>query len=124
MRDRRADLIGAGADVAAVGCGSVEQAEALVDELKLPFPVFADPEREAFGAAELRRDLFTLNPLRTTGPALRALRAGARQRGIQGDPWQLGGTFVIAPGDRVLYEHRSQAAGDHAPWDEVTAALA
>ena len=124
MRDRDPELRAAGIGVAVVGCGSAEQAGTLVRKLELPFPVFADSERRTFEAADLQRPMFGGNPLRSLGAAWRAFRSGARPDGIQGDPFQLGGTFVIAPGDRVLFEHRSAGAGDHAPWDEVIASIA
>ena len=42
---------------------------------------------------------------------------------MQGDPWQLGGTFVLAPPDHVLYAHVSREAGDYAPVRELLEAL-
>jgi NAD(P)-dependent dehydrogenase (short-subunit alcohol dehydrogenase family) len=42
---------------------------------------------------------------------------------VQGDPWQLGGTFVIQPGGRLTFAHRSEVAGDHAQPKAVLAAL-
>ena len=55
--------------------------------------------------------------------ALRARSAGHRQRKTAGDPWQLGGTLVVAPGDRLLYAWRNRTAYDDAPIAEVLAAL-
>ena len=45
------------------------------------------------------------------------------QKGVQGDPWQMGGTFVIAPHDAVLFAHVSGEAGDHPDLADVLAAL-
>ena len=39
------------------------------------------------------------------------------------DMRQLGGAFVILPGGRVVFEQRSDAAGDHADPAAVIAAL-
>ena len=55
--------------------------------------------------------------------ALRALRDGARQTGIAGDPWQLGGVFVIRPGGELAYRYVSEVAGDHPPIDAILDAL-
>ena len=54
--------------------------------------------------------------------ALRARKEGFRQAKVQGDPWQLGGTLVVAPGDRVLYAWRNRNADDDAPVEAVLAA--
>jgi NAD(P)-dependent dehydrogenase (short-subunit alcohol dehydrogenase family) len=55
--------------------------------------------------------------------ALRALRSGSRQTGVEGDPWQLGGVFVLRPGGELAYRYVSAEAGDHPPLDDVLAAL-
>ena len=40
------------------------------------------------------------------------------------DPFrQIGATFVIGPGDRIRYEHMDADSTDHAPPDDVIAAL-
>jgi len=36
---------------------------------------------------------------------------------------QLGATFVLAPGNDVVYEHIDEHSADHAPLDDVMAAL-
>ena len=43
---------------------------------------------------------------------------------VEGDPWQLGGTLVVAPGDRIVYRWRNANVDDDAPIDDVIAALA
>ena len=53
----------------------------------------------------------------------RALRGGFRQKGVQGDPWQLGGVFVVAPGGVIRFAYASSAAGDHPPVGAILAAL-
>lgn len=123
LRDHASELCAGGATLATIGCGTAAQAGALRAGLKLPFPVYADPERKSFEAAGLRRDLVGMNPLRTAGNAMRAFFRGARQTGIEGDPFQLGGTFAFAVGGDLLYAHRSGAAGDHAPIDALVTAL-
>jgi hypothetical protein len=55
---------------------------------------------------------------------LRARRAGFRQTKVEGDPWQLGGTLVVAPGDRVLYAYANRSPQDEAPVEDVLDALA
>ena len=62
----------------------------------------------------------------TLGPASMARGADASARGFhqgstQGDPFQQGGTLVVAGGAPVLFQ-RSRFAGDHAPLEQVLAA--
>ena len=63
----------------------------------LDCPLLVDPELRAYRAAGLRRGRVELLSPRLPLNAMRALRAGYRQTSVQGDPWQLGGVFVIRP---------------------------
>jgi peroxiredoxin len=114
LRPLVGDIRQRGAELAVVGNGSVEDAREFARELALDFPLFTDPRRLSYQAAGLRRGLAsTLGPS-VFGNAWRALREGHRQRHTQGDPWQQGGAFVIAPDHRLLYLQRSETGGDHA----------
>jgi NAD(P)-dependent dehydrogenase (short-subunit alcohol dehydrogenase family) len=42
---------------------------------------------------------------------------------VQGDPFQLGGVLVVRPGGVVTWRHADRVAGDHAPLEDVIAAL-
>ncbi len=55
--------------------------------------------------------------------ARRAHRAGYRVKKSGKRVNQLGATFVIGPGSAVHYEHIDVHTADHAPLDEVLAAL-
>lgn len=113
-----------GAELAVVGNGTPAQAKAFASSHEVPFPLYVDPKLAAYQAAGLRRGVLdTLSP-GSFGHALRALRTGARQGLTQGDPWQLGGAFVIAPGGRVAFRHVSRNAGDHADAARIRKALA
>jgi len=123
LRDAAEVIQAAGGRIAAVGCGKPEQAAVLREKLALPYPVYADPERHSFRAVGMRRSpLLFLDPRQVTH-LWRAWRAGARNSAMQGDPWQLGGMLVVAPGNRVLFEHRSRHPGDHASLDALLGAV-
>ena len=51
------------------------------------------------------------------------MRRGFFQWRVLGDPAQLGGVFVIAPGGAVAYRYVSELAGDHPDPDDIVAAL-
>ncbi len=114
----------AGADLAFVGNGSRRFAAAFRDELGLEAPVYVDTARDSYRALGMKRSLVAtvLSP-RAWSHGVRALRGGARQKGIKGDAWQLGGVLVVAPGGRVAYRFLSSEAGDHPPVADVLAAL-
>jgi dehydrogenase/reductase SDR family protein 12 len=106
-----------------VGNGAANFAAAFREDFELECPILVDPELRAYRAAGLRRGRVELLSPRLPLNALRALRSGSRQTGVQGDPWQLGGVFVIRPGGDLTYRYVSREAGDHAPVGEILAAL-
>jgi peroxiredoxin len=112
-----------GAELVVVGNGSPWFAAAFRDELALDFPLLVDTGLAAYRAAGLRRSVVdTLRPAALLH-AVRAWKSGARQSAVKGDPWQLGGAFVVAKGGRVLFRHVSREAGDHAPVADLVAAI-
>jgi peroxiredoxin len=112
-----------GAELVVVGSGIPDQAAAFLKEAGVDFPLFVDPELRAYAAAGLRRGVSTVLRPSVFRRAFRAWRAGFRQRGVAGDPWQQGGVFVIRPGGDVTFAHVSRAAGDHADPGAVLQAL-
>jgi NAD(P)-dependent dehydrogenase (short-subunit alcohol dehydrogenase family) len=123
LRERIDEIRDRGAELAIVGNGARSFAEAFREEFALDGPLLVDPELRAYRAAGLRRGRVELLSPRLPLNALRALRSGARQTGVRGDPWQLGGVFVIRPGGELLFRHASREAGDHPSIDEILAAL-
>ncbi len=124
MCDHVGEIRARGAELAIVGNGAPSFAAAFREDQGIDGPLLVDPELRAYRAAGLRRGRVELLSPRLVGNALRAFRAGYRQVGVQGDPWQLGGIFVIRPGGALVYRHLSREAGDHPPVDEILAALA
>jgi hypothetical protein len=64
----------------------------------------------------------------TLGPAslargVDAMSRGFRQVNTQGDPFQQGGTLVLAKGGRPVLFQRARFAGDHASLEEILAAV-
>ena len=114
----------AGAELVFVGNGDRHFARAFRDELGIKAPVYVDKERHAYAALGMRRGLgATVGSLAAVRNAARALRKGFRQGSVQGDAWQLGGVLVVRPGGEIAYRHLSRTAGDHAPVEDVLAAI-
>ena len=124
MRDRVGEIRARGGELAIVGNGGPSFAAAFREDQGIDGPLLVDPELRAYRAAGLRRGRVEILSPRLASNALRAFRGGYRQVGVQGDPWQLGGVFVIRPGGALAYRHLSREAGDHPPVDEIVAALA
>ena len=123
MRDEIESIHALGAELVIVGNGKREFAANFRTDMELEGPLFVDPELHAYRAAGLRRGRVELLSPRMPLNALRSLRAGHRQTGVEGDPWQLGGVFVIRPGGELVYRQASREAGDHAPVAEILSAL-
>lgn len=123
MRDQIGSIRERGAELVIVGNGAPSFAEAFREDLSLDAPLLCDPERRSYRAAGLRRGRVEALSPRLPMNALRALRSGARQQGVEGDPWQLGGVFVIRPDGATTFRHASREAGDHPPIAEILRAL-
>ena len=98
--------------MAAIGPGTVEQAQSFSDSFELKFPLYTDPALCSYRAFELKRKL-------GIGPTavwryLAAFAGGFRQGWIAGDALQQGGTLLIDQTGTVLWQHTSQGPGDQA----------
>jgi len=124
LRDGIRDIRAAGAELVIVGNGGPSFAAAFRDDLGLDGPLLVDPELRAYRAAGLRRGRVEALSPGLLPAALRAIGAGYRQTGIAGDPWQLGGAFVIRPDGALTLRHVAAHAGDHVRGEDLVAALA
>ena len=110
-------------DVVIVGNGSRDFAEDFRQEFEIEGRLLVDPDLHAYRAAGLRRGRRELASPQLVGNTIRALRSGARQTKVLGDPWQLGGVFVFGPSGELRFQYASTAAGDHASPEDIEAAL-
>ncbi|MEO8698691.1 MAG: peroxiredoxin-like family protein [Kofleriaceae bacterium] len=112
-----------GAKLSVIGNGSPSFIAGFRDETGWQGPLYTDPTLAAYRAAELKRGVIkTIDPRGLFGAA-KALASGRRQGRTQGDQWQQGGVLVVAPGDKVLWQHASERAGDNASTTEIVAAM-
>jgi NAD(P)-dependent dehydrogenase (short-subunit alcohol dehydrogenase family) len=124
LRGAQDEIRERGAELVIVGNGATHFAKAFREDFAIDGSLLVDPELRAYRAAGLRRGRVEILAPRVAWNGLRALRSGARQQAVQGDPWQLGGVFVIRPDGALTFQHRSREAGDHPPVADVLAALA
>lgn len=124
LADRYGEVRESGAEVAAIGTGSVRYAQAFVEDDRIPYAVLVDDDGLAARAAQVRSTSFLgmFHP-RTWGATVESWRRGFRIHKAGKRVTQLGATFVIAPGPTLLYAHVDSDSADHAPVAEVLAAL-
>ena len=110
--------------MAAIGLGDRNYARMFREDTGITFPLLIDEQRKAYRAARLKSaNLFHL--FRSDNAAAResAKAAGHRQHATGKNPFQLGGSFVFAPGNIDLFVHVSQTFGDNAAPDSILAAI-
>ena len=124
MRRSYPDITARGADVVAVGTGDVRYARSFVDDEDIPFVVLVDDAAEAARAASVQRaNWLTLARPSSWAGSRRAWADGHRVHKSGKRVTQLGATFVVGPGSQVHYEHLDHDSSEHAPLDQVMAAL-
>lgn len=112
-----------GAELVVVGNGNRHFADAFREDLNLTTPLYVDTTRESYRALGMKRPLLAFLKPALFRNAWRALRTGSRQKGIQGDPWQLGGVLIVRPDGGVAFRYLSDVAGDHPRVKDVLNAL-
>lgn len=124
MREHENEFVVAGASLAAIGLGDSNYARLFREETGITFPLLLDEERIAYKAAELKSaSLLHVFRRDNAQSRSRARAAGQRQHSLGRNPFQLGGSFVFAPGHRDVYAHLSRTFGDNASTDALLDAV-
>ena len=124
LRERYEEVTSRGADIVAIGTGSVRYAEAFKKDEHVPFTVLVDDDAEAANAAAVRSVTpFGLFSPRSWPGAWTAHRNGHKVHKAGKRVTQLGATFVFGAGSQVRFEHVDRHSADHAELDQVFAAL-
>ena len=124
MRQHLPEFKQAGATLAAIGLGDLNYARLFHQETGITFPLLVDAERKAYQAAGLKSaNLLHLLRRDNTQARARAKAAGHLQHKLGDNPFQLGASFVFAPGHRDLFAHLSQTFGDNADPKALLSAL-
>jgi hypothetical protein len=103
--------------------GTPAHAQRFKEETGVEFPILLSNDKAAYEAMDLKRgsnaDVFAPRA------ALKSLRRIRHQpmRPPEQDWHQLGGAFVIAPGGKVVFEHRAKDPADEADVESLLAAL-
>ena len=124
MREHQSEFLAKGLNLAAIGLGDMNYARIFREDTGINFPLLVDENQEAYRVAELKKATL-LHLLRSDNAATRkrAKAAGHRQHKLGANPFQLGASFVFAPGNIDRYAHISQTFGDNAPVSDLLKAL-
>jgi AhpC/TSA antioxidant enzyme len=124
LREHEQEFTGKGLRLAAIGLGDAAYARSFREETGITFPLLIDEKRDAYHAATLRKASL-LHLLRSDNARYRkrARAAGHRQHKLGKDPFQLGGSFVFAPGNNDLFAHVSETFGDNAKPSDMLKAV-
>lgn len=124
MREYEQQFRQKGAKLVAVGLGDVSYARHFREQTGITFPLLIDDKRQAYGAVELKKaNLLHLLRPDNARARKRAKALGVRQHRLGKDPFQLGGSFVFAPGNVDRFAHVSETFGDNAQPMDLLAAL-
>ena len=124
MRERHEEITELGAEIVAVGTGDRRYAEAFVSDEQIPYLVLVDDDGVAAAAASLQTlNWFQLMRPRTWKATRATSKRGHHVHKAGKRVQQIGATFVVGAGDVLRYEHLDADSTDHAPLDEVIAAL-
>lgn len=124
MRAHEQEFRAKGAGLAAVGLGDPNYARLFREKSGITFPLLVDEKREAYKTIGLR-NASLLHLLRSDNVRARkrAKAAGHKQHRLGKDPFQLGGSFVFAPGNVDRFVHLSETFGDNAAPEDLLSAI-
>jgi AhpC/TSA antioxidant enzyme len=124
LREHQQAFLGKGASLAAIGLGDRNYARFFREETGITFPLLVDEKRQAYAIANLRSaNLLHLLRRDNFESRKRARAAGHQQHKLGQNPFQLGGSFIFAPGDIDRFAHLSKTFGDSATPATLLAAL-
>ena len=122
IKEISSELHALGAQIIAIGNGTVEMAADFAKKFDINIPLFTDPSRQSYAAAGMKRSL-GLGPSSVLR-AGRAMASGHRQGKTAGDVWQQGGVVVVSPRGNIVFRHVDSGAGDHADTRAILRAAA
>lgn len=107
MRDHHKEIEALGATVLFLSFGQAWQAKRWLQETSVSYPLLLDPERRIYKAYGLKRSITKAWHPRMFLYYFRLLWKGRKLRPVQGDPYQLGGDFVVDSQGIIRYAHPS-----------------
>jgi len=122
LMDMKKTLDGMGIPVIVIGSSTPKQAKEFSEKFAFTGDVYVNEDLTAYQAFELERGFFKTLGLCSIKSGFKAMGQGFHQGLSAGDLWQQGGLFVMGPGNRIVFQHVDQFAGDHVDPAEVVQA--
>ena len=119
LRDRQSELDGFNVQILLISFGTESWARAWLDETGAPFPLLLDPQRQAYRAYGMGRSVIGAWGPKVLWRYLTLLIKGRRLRPVRGDPYQLGGDFVVDNDGIVRLAHASLDPTDRPSVDSL-----
>jgi hypothetical protein len=124
LREHRQAFLDRGATLAAISLGDRNYARIFLEEAGIDFPLLIDEQRQAYKIANLSvANLLHLLRSDNFKSRTRARAAGHHQHKLGLNPFQLGGSFIFAPGNVDRFAHLSKTFGDNVTPATLLAAL-
>ena len=124
MREHQQAFRDKGASLAAISLGDRNYARIFQEETGIDFPLLIDEQLQTYKLAGLGvANLLHLLRSDNFKSRDRARAAGHRQHKLGRNPFQLGGSFIFAPGNIDRFAHLSKTFGDNATPATLLAAL-
>jgi peroxiredoxin len=114
LRRQAAEFAERRATVVTITFGPASRMEAWLRETQSPFVLLLDRRRTAYEAYSVRRSLASLS-IATVRRSRELMKEGQPVRYMQGDPLQLGGTFIVDHSGILSFAHRSSTPVDYPP---------
>jgi hypothetical protein len=121
----REQFAAAGADLVLIGQATPRHAAHFRRRQKIELPVLADERRVSYKAIGARKGSTSqlIGPSVVAKGLLTTAKTGIVQGRTIGSASQLGGAVVIAPGNRVLFEHTAKDASDNVSPEQLLEAI-
>jgi hypothetical protein len=124
LREHEQAFLDKGASLAAIGLGDRNYARIFREGTGIGFPLLVDEQRQTYVIANLGSgNLFHVLRRDNFKSRNRARAAGHHQHKLGLNPFQLGGSFIFAPGNIDRFAHLSKTFGDNATPATLLAAL-
>jgi hypothetical protein len=95
--------------------GPAARVGAWLEETQSPFQLLLDKERVAYEAYGVQRSLAASMSIAAVLKTRQLVKQGMPAHGVQGDPAQLGGNFIVDAAGAVRFAHRSKDPTDYPP---------
>jgi len=99
-----------------IGNGDANSAKQFKENFSFQGEIYLDPKLDAYKSFKLQRGVWRTFKItkETRKMMLDIVSKKISMDKLQGDAFQQGGTFVIGPGDKLLFSYLNDHTGDHA----------